>query len=89
MISRELLRHLVIQQKSQIEKGGDFVERSILGRVLDAFGDNRVLILSGIRNPDILFTLGTSSGNSPRMLQLPTQLQRPARKKPACTSISP
>jgi len=49
MISRELLRHLVIQQKSQIEKGGDFVERSILGRVLDAFGDNRVLILSGIR----------------------------------------
>lgn len=49
MISRELLRHLVIQQKNQIEKGGDFVRRSILDRVLDAFSDNRVLILSGIR----------------------------------------
>jgi uncharacterized protein len=49
MVSTELLRHLVIQQKSQIEKGGFFVERSILPRVLEAFDDNRVLILTGIR----------------------------------------
>jgi len=49
MVSTELLRHLVIQQKSQIEKGGVFVERSILKQVLDAFADNRVLILTGIR----------------------------------------
>jgi predicted AAA+ superfamily ATPase len=49
MVSTELLRHLVIQQKSQIEKGGVFVERSILPRVLEAFDDNRVLILTGIR----------------------------------------
>ncbi|OPY38199.1 MAG: Archaeal ATPase [Methanoregula sp. PtaU1.Bin051] len=49
MISRELLRHLVIQQKIQIEKGGDYIERSILHNVLDAFGDNRVLVLTGIR----------------------------------------
>ena len=49
MVSTELLRHLVIQQKSQIEKGGVFVERSILTQVLDAFADNRVLVLTGIR----------------------------------------
>ncbi len=49
MVSIELLRQLVIQQKSQIEKGGIFVERSILKEILEAFGDNRVLILTGIR----------------------------------------
>ena len=49
MSSREILRHLVIQQKSQIEKGGDYIERSILPEVLDAFSDKRVLILTGIR----------------------------------------
>ncbi len=49
MSSREILRHLVIQQKNQIEKGGDYLERSILPEVLDAFSDNRVLILTGIR----------------------------------------
>jgi predicted AAA+ superfamily ATPase len=49
MVSIDLLRQLVIQQKSQIEKGGVFVERSILKQVLEAFGDNRVLILTGIR----------------------------------------
>jgi predicted AAA+ superfamily ATPase len=49
MISREILRELVAQQKIQIGKGGDFVPRSILHHVLDAFRDNRVLILSGIR----------------------------------------
>jgi hypothetical protein len=49
MVSIELLRQLVIQQKSQIEKGGVFVERSVLKQVLEAFGDNRVLILTGIR----------------------------------------
>ena len=49
MNSRETLRHLVVQQKNQIEKGGDFTERSILPAVLDAFSDNRVLILTGIR----------------------------------------
>lgn len=49
MVSQELLRHLIIQQKSQIEKGGVFVERSILKQVLDGFSDNRVLILTGIR----------------------------------------
>lgn len=49
MSSREILRHLVIQQKNQIEKGGDYIERSILPEVLDAFSDNRVLILTGIR----------------------------------------
>jgi len=49
MISREILRQLVTQQKIQIGKGGDFVERTILNRILEAFSDNRVLILTGIR----------------------------------------
>ena len=48
-MSREILRQLVTQQKIQIGKGGDFVERTILNRVLEAFSDNRVLILTGIR----------------------------------------
>jgi len=49
MASKEMLRHLVIQQKTQIEKSGDFVERSIFSQVLAAMDDNRVIILAGIR----------------------------------------
>ena len=49
MVSKEQLRHLVIQQKTQIEKSGDFVERSIFSQVLAALDDNRVIILAGIR----------------------------------------
>ncbi|MDO8871182.1 MAG: ATP-binding protein [Methanoregula sp.] len=49
MVSKEQLRHLVIQQKTQIEKSGDFVERSLFNQVLAALDDNRVIILSGIR----------------------------------------
>ena len=44
-----MLRHLVIQQKTQIEKSGDFVERSIFSQVLAAMDDNHVIILAGIR----------------------------------------
>lgn len=49
MVSKELLRHVVIQQKAQMQVSGDFVERSIFSRVLAAFDDNRVIILAGIR----------------------------------------
>lgn len=49
MISREILRHVVIQQKARMEQGGDFVERTLFCRVADALGDNRVIILAGIR----------------------------------------
>ena len=49
MVSKELLRHLVIQQKTRMEMKGDFVHREIFGRVLAAFDDNRVIILAGIR----------------------------------------
>ncbi|MDO9033579.1 MAG: ATP-binding protein [Methanoregula sp.] len=49
MTSKEMLRHLVIQQKIQIEKSGDFVKRSIFSQVLAALDDNRVIILAGIR----------------------------------------
>jgi hypothetical protein len=49
MIPASVLRQLVVQQKRQIEKTSASVERSILPMVLDAFSDNRVLILTGIR----------------------------------------
>jgi predicted AAA+ superfamily ATPase len=49
MISKDLVRHVVIQQKTRIEMTGDFIERSIFRRVLAAFDDNRVIILTGIR----------------------------------------
>jgi len=49
MISREILRHVVMQQKARMEQGGDFVERTLFCRVADALGDNRVIILAGIR----------------------------------------
>ncbi|MCX6699467.1 MAG: ATP-binding protein [Methanomicrobiales archaeon] len=49
MASREVLRSVVVQQKSRIEKSGDFIERTILAEVLQAFDDNRVLIITGIR----------------------------------------
>jgi predicted AAA+ superfamily ATPase len=49
MISRELLRHIVIQQKARIERSGDFIERSLFRRVLAAMDDDRILILAGIR----------------------------------------
>ena len=49
MVSRELLRSVVIHQKGQIEKSGIYVGRTVLTGVLDAFEDNRVLIITGIR----------------------------------------
>lgn len=49
MTSREILRSVVVQQKSWIEKSGDFIERTILADVIQAFDDNRVLIITGIR----------------------------------------
>ena len=49
MISTEILRHLVIQQKARIEKGGDLIERSVFSRVLAALDDPRVIVLTGIR----------------------------------------
>lgn len=49
MVSKELLRQLVIQQKARMEQPGDFIERSILPRVLAALDDDRVIILAGIR----------------------------------------
>jgi hypothetical protein len=49
MVSKDLLRQLVIQQKTQIEKGGDLIEREIFSKVSGALQDDRVLILTGIR----------------------------------------
>jgi uncharacterized protein len=49
MVSKELLRHLVHQQKARIEHEDDSVRRFILDQVLNAFEDNRVIILTGIR----------------------------------------
>jgi len=44
MVSADLLRQLILQQKIQIEKGGSFIGRAILPKVPEAFSDNRVLI---------------------------------------------
>lgn len=49
MTSREILRHVVVQQRNEIQKGGEYIERPVLKKILDAFSDNRVVILSGIR----------------------------------------
>jgi len=49
MTSREVLRQLVIQQKAGITRDDDYIERTILHEVLDAFSDDRVIVLSGIR----------------------------------------
>lgn len=49
MISQDLLRSVVIQQKDQIRRSGKFVERTLLEPILNGFHDNRVLIITGIR----------------------------------------
>jgi len=49
MVSKELLLHLVRQQKTWIDQKDDSVRRNILDQVLNSFGDNRVIILTGIR----------------------------------------
>lgn len=49
MISKELLRQLVHQQKVRIEQKDDSVRRFILNQVLNSFEDNRIIILTGIR----------------------------------------
>jgi predicted AAA+ superfamily ATPase len=49
MVSQEVLRQIVLQQKDQVATGGAFVRREILPSILEAFGDNRVIVLSGIR----------------------------------------
>ncbi len=49
MVSKELLRHLVRQQKTRIDQKDDSVRRNILDQVLNSFEDNRVIILTGIR----------------------------------------
>lgn len=49
MVSKELLLHLVRQQKTWIDQKDDSVRRNILDQVLNSFEDNRVIILTGIR----------------------------------------
>lgn len=49
MVSKELLRHLVRQQKTWIDQKDDSVRRNILDQLLNSFEDNRVIILTGIR----------------------------------------
>ncbi len=49
MITKEILRGIVLQQKSEIFMKEDLVKRELLEEVLHGFQDNRVLILTGIR----------------------------------------
>lgn len=53
MVSKELLRHLVRQQKTRIDQKDDSVRRNILDQLLNSFEDNRVIILTGIRRCEI------------------------------------
>ncbi len=49
MISRETLRHVVIQQREWLERRDKGVEREILSDILRWFEDDRVLVLTGMR----------------------------------------
>ena len=49
MISREVLRQVVIQQREWLEKREDGVERELLYDILEWFDDERVLVLTGMR----------------------------------------
>jgi len=49
MISKEILRQIVIQQKNERLPIDETVERDILSKILQWFTDNRILILTGLR----------------------------------------
>lgn len=49
MITKEILRQIVIQQKNEISAIGETVKREILDEILKWLEDNRVIILTGIR----------------------------------------
>ena len=49
MISKEILRQIVIQQKNEKFPIDETVERDILNEILQWFTDNRILILTGLR----------------------------------------
>lgn len=48
MITKDILRHIVLQQKESLVFG-ETVRREILDEILNWFKDNRVIILTGIR----------------------------------------
>ena len=49
MITKDSLRHIVIQQKNEIFAVGETVRREILDEILNWFKDSRIVILTGIR----------------------------------------
>ena len=49
MITKEILRGIVIQQKSEIFMKEATVKRELLEAVLQTFQDRRIIILTGIR----------------------------------------
>ena len=49
MINTQDLKNIVIRQKEEIEKLDGTVRRDVLDEILNWFGDNRVIILTGIR----------------------------------------
>ena len=49
MLDKEVMRQVVLQQKNWLDKKEKTVEREILGEILKWFGDNRILVLTGLR----------------------------------------
>lgn len=49
MITKEILRQIVFQQKNDISRVEETIRREILDEILGWFRDNRIIILTGIR----------------------------------------
>lgn len=49
MITKEILRQIVFQQKNDISRVEETIKREILDEILGWFRDNRIIILTGIR----------------------------------------
>ena len=58
MISRDILRQIVIQQRTRLKKTDSFIERSLLPQLLESLQDNRVIVLAGIRRSGKSVLLG-------------------------------
>jgi predicted AAA+ superfamily ATPase len=49
MITKEILRQVVSKQKKELNLMPDSVRREVLDNILRWFGDDRIIILTGVR----------------------------------------
>jgi hypothetical protein len=49
MITKEILRQVVSKQKKELDQMPDAIRREILDKILRWFGDDRIIILTGVR----------------------------------------